>query len=141
MQTRYGKWDVAWGELHKVGRGGVYFPVGGADFDSGDKAANFSETLFDVKSKEDPTQPGRYIAMNGSMATILMFFYKDGVRSFTVTPWGESSDPQVAALYGSGRKALFQAGDEADVVERSRAERARRIEDRAGDSLTARCTS
>ena len=28
MKTRYGKWDVAWGDVHKVGRGGVYFPVG-----------------------------------------------------------------------------------------------------------------
>jgi acyl-homoserine-lactone acylase len=104
MKTRYGKWDVPWGEIHKVGRGGIYFPVGGADFDSGDKSANFSETLFDVKSKEDPKQPGRYIAMNGSMATILMFFHKDGVRSFSVTPWGQSSDPKSPHYMDQGEK-------------------------------------
>jgi len=104
MKTRYGKWDVAWGDVHKVGRGGVYFPVGGCDYESGDKAANFTETLFDVKSKEDPKQPGRFIAMNGSMATILMFFHKDGVRSFTVTPWGESSDPKSPHYMDQGEK-------------------------------------
>ncbi|HET6323440.1 MAG TPA: penicillin acylase family protein [Planctomycetaceae bacterium] len=104
MKTRYGKWDVAWGDIHKVGRGGQYFPVGGCDYDSGDKGANFSETLFDVKSKEDPKHPGRYVAYNGSMATILMFFHKDGVRSFTVTPWGQNSDPKSPHYMDQGEK-------------------------------------
>jgi acyl-homoserine-lactone acylase len=104
MKTRYGKWDVAWGDIHKVGRGGQYFPVGGCDYESGDKSANFTETLFDVKSKEDPKHPGRFIAMNGSMATILMFFHKDGVRSFTCTPWGQSSDPKSPHYMDQGEK-------------------------------------
>jgi acyl-homoserine lactone acylase PvdQ len=42
MQDRYGKWDVAWGEIYKVGRGGKLFPVGGTDFRSGDRDANFT---------------------------------------------------------------------------------------------------
>ena len=104
MQKRYGKWNVAWGEIHKVGRGGVYFPVGGADFKSGDREANFSETLFDVNSKEDPAHPGHFIANNGSMATILMFFHKDGVQSFTCTPWGQSADPHSPHYMDQGEK-------------------------------------
>jgi acyl-homoserine lactone acylase PvdQ len=104
MQKRYGKWNIAWGELHKVGRGGVYFPVGGADYDSGDKEANFSETLFDVRCKDDPDHAGHFIANNGSMATILMFFYKDGVRSFTCTPWGASADPKSPHYMDQGEK-------------------------------------
>ena len=104
MQKRYGKWNVAWGEIHKVGRGGVYFPVGGADFKSGDREANFSETLFDVSSKEDRTHPGHFIANNGSMATILMFFHKDGVQSFTCTPWGQSADPHSPHYMDQGEK-------------------------------------
>jgi acyl-homoserine-lactone acylase len=104
MKARYGKWDVAWGEVHKVGRGGKYFPVGGCDYESGDKAANFTETLFDVKSKEDPDHPGRYVAMNGSMAMILMFFHKDGVRSYTCTPWGQSADPKSPHYMDQGEK-------------------------------------
>ena len=104
MKARYGKWDVPWGDIHKVGRGGIYFPVGGCDYESGDKGANFSETLFDVKSEEDKTHPGRFIAHNGSMATILMFFHKDGVRSFTVTPWGQSADPKSPHYMDQGEK-------------------------------------
>jgi acyl-homoserine-lactone acylase len=104
MQKRYGKWDIAWGDVHKVGRGGMYFPVGGCDFQSGNKEANFTETLFDVNSKEDPAHPGHFIANNGTMSAILMFFYKDGVRSFTCTPWGVSSDPHSPHYMDQGEK-------------------------------------
>ena len=93
LTERYGRWDVPWGDVHVVGRGGQYFPCGGADYQSGNKEANFSETLFDVRSKEDESQPGRFIANSGSMAMILMFFGDDGVRSLTCTPWGQSAHP------------------------------------------------
>ena len=90
MTQKYGRWDIPWGEAHVVGRGGRYFPAPGADFDKGNKDANFSETLMDVRSVEDPTKPGRFVANSGSMAVILMFFGPDGVESFTCTPWGQS---------------------------------------------------
>ncbi len=93
LKSKHGRWDVAWGEIHKVGREGQYFPVGGAEFRSGPKEANFSETLFDVNSREDSALPGKYVAHNGSMAMILMFFHKDGIESLTCTPWGQSGDP------------------------------------------------
>ena len=81
MKQKYGKWNIAWGDIHKVGRSGQYFPVGGAEFKSGDRESNFSETLFDVSSSEDPNKPGNYIADSGSMSMLLMFFHKDGIRS------------------------------------------------------------
>jgi acyl-homoserine-lactone acylase len=93
LKKTYSRWDVPWGEVHVVGRGGQYFPIGGADFSSGDKEGNFSETLFDVKGPPDPEVPGRFVANNGSMAMILMLFNEDGVRSFTCTPWGQSAHP------------------------------------------------
>ena len=49
---------------------------------------------MDVKSTEDPTTPGRFVAHSGSMAVILMFFGPDGVESFTCTPWGQSAHPE-----------------------------------------------
>jgi acyl-homoserine-lactone acylase len=93
LKSRYGKWDKKWGEVHVVGRGDKYFPASGTDFSSGNKEANFSETLLDVRSIEDPKKPGRYVANSGSMAMILMFFDKKGVSSYTCTPWGQSANP------------------------------------------------
>jgi acyl-homoserine-lactone acylase len=104
LQETYGRWDVPWGEVHLVGRGGKYFPVGGADFSSGDKEANFSETLLDVRCGPDPNQPGKFIANNGSMAMILMFFDKNGVRSYTCTPWGQSAHPDSKHFMDQGEK-------------------------------------
>ncbi|MFM8572629.1 MAG: penicillin acylase family protein [Pirellula sp.] len=107
MTTKYGQWNIPWGQVHVVGRGGAYFPAPGADYNSGDKEANFSETLLDVRSTELKGVPGVQVANSGSMAMILMFFDKEnGVRSFTCTPWGQSGHPesnhyvdQAAALY------------------------------------------
>lgn len=103
LKEKYGRWDVAWGEVHVVGREGQYFPVGGADFSSGDKEGNFSETLMDVRSNPDSNQPGRYVANSGSMAMILMFFDKNGVRSFTCTPWGQSAHPESKHFMDQGQ--------------------------------------
>ena len=61
LKTKYGRWDVAWGEIHKVGRGGKYFPVGGAEFKSGNRDANFAETLFDVRCRQDKQNPKRFM--------------------------------------------------------------------------------
>jgi len=104
MKTRYGRWDVAWGDIHKVGRQGQYFPVGGTDFRSGNKEANFSETLFDVRSKPDPKRPGHFIANSGSMAMILMFFHPDGIKSLTCTPWGQSGHADSPHFMDQGEK-------------------------------------
>jgi acyl-homoserine lactone acylase PvdQ len=104
MKSRYGKWDVPWGEIHQVGRGGRFFAVGGTDFKSGDRESNFTETLFDVSSKENPDRPGHFVANSGSMAMILMFFHKDGIRSFTCIPWGQSGDPASLHYMDQGEK-------------------------------------
>lgn len=90
---QYGSVDVAWGDLYKVGRGDFLYPAPGADFGGSTDGPNFTETLFDVKSIDDPDHPGHYLAHNGSMATMLMFFHKDGIDSYTCTPWGESGHP------------------------------------------------
>jgi acyl-homoserine-lactone acylase len=111
---RYGRWDVAWGQVHVVGRGGQYFPVGGADYSSGSKEGNFSETLLDVKSVESKDQPGLQIANSGSMAMILMFFDPDtpdrpgAIRSFTCTPWGQSAHPESKHFVDQGRDLYSQ---------------------------------
>ncbi|GMV99686.1 MAG: 7-beta-(4-carbaxybutanamido)cephalosporanic acid acylase [Candidatus Hydrogenedentota bacterium] len=104
MKTKYGKWDIAWGEVHRVGRGGKYYPVPGADFGGSTSGPNFSETLFDVRCSEDKEKPGYYIADNGTMALMLMQFHPDRVESWTVTPWGQSADPESPHYMDQGEK-------------------------------------
>jgi acyl-homoserine-lactone acylase len=104
MKHTYGRWDIAWGEVHRVGRGGQTYPVGGADFQAGNREANFSETLFDVRTKTDPDHPGQQLAYSGSMATLLMFFHPDHVESYSCTPWGQSADPTSPHYTDQGRE-------------------------------------
>ena len=104
MKSKYGKWNVAWGDIHKVGRDEQLFPAGGADFQSGPGDLNFSESLFDVRSKDSPTHPGQFLANSGSMAVILMFFYPDGIQSLTCTPWGQSANPKSNHYTDQGEK-------------------------------------
>lgn len=104
MKDKYGSWDIAWGDIHKVGRGGQLFPVGGTDFQSGNHQANFSETLFDVRSKPDADHPGHFVANSGSMAMLLMFFHPDGIKSYSCTPWGQTTNPQSPHYMDQGEK-------------------------------------
>jgi len=94
MKEQYGDWEIAWGDIYKVGRGGQYFPVGGADFGGSTNAPNMTETLFDVRSTELEAQPGKYVANNGSGAMMLMFFHEDRIESYSLVPWGQSGDPE-----------------------------------------------
>ena len=104
MKKQYGRWDVAWGDVHKVGRGGKLFPVEAPSSTPDRGEANFSETLFDVNCKEDPKKPGQYVADNGSMAVLLMFFHKDGVEAYSCTPWGQCADPNSPHYMDQGEK-------------------------------------
>ena len=104
LKKQYGRWKMPWGDIHRVGRGGITYPVGGTEFRSGDKATNFVETPFNVVSKEDPDHPGKFIAHSGTMAMILMFFHKDHVESYSCTPWGQSGHKDSPHYMDQGEK-------------------------------------
>ena len=99
IKDSYGSVDVAWGDVHKVGRGGLHFPVDGADYGGGVGAW---ETLFDVRDQEQAD--GTYVANSGSMATQITFLKKDGIESYTCIPWGQSADPQSPHYMDQGEK-------------------------------------
>lgn len=101
LQATYGRWDVAWGDMHVVGRGGVYYPYGGADFGHG---ANLTETLRTVQGRELDDGSGRHVARMGCMSTMLMFFHEDGIESFSCVPWGQSGNPESPHYMDQGRE-------------------------------------
>lgn len=84
LRKEYGRIEVPWGEVHRVGRGGRDFPCGGGESGSG-------TTLRAVG--------GRWIGKkiigdHGQSCTQLVVFKKSGAASWSVTPWGQSDDPQ-----------------------------------------------
>jgi acyl-homoserine lactone acylase PvdQ len=90
MSRLYGKTNVPWGDIHKVGRNGHLYPADGVVMGSGERR---TRTLFNVGAREQEKGSGIYIANNGSMSMVLMFFHKDGIETYTCTPWGQSADP------------------------------------------------
>ncbi|MBX7255068.1 MAG: penicillin acylase family protein [Candidatus Hydrogenedentes bacterium] len=93
VQNAYGSVLVPWGDVYRIGRGGKFYPAPGADFGGSTSGSNMTETLFDVRSSADKDNPGKFIADDGSCATMLMFMHKDGIESYTVIPWGQSANP------------------------------------------------
>jgi acyl-homoserine lactone acylase PvdQ len=104
VKKQYGQWDVAWGEVFRVGRGDKFVGVPGADYGSRGEPFNYTETLFDVSWKPDKQHPGKFVAYKGSEALILMFFHKDGVESYTSFAWGQSGDPKSPHYMDQGEK-------------------------------------
>jgi acyl-homoserine lactone acylase PvdQ len=89
IKKTYNRLDIKWGDIHKVGRDGKFYPADGVVLGSNQR----TRTLFNVGAKENPKGSGTYIADNGSMSMVLMFLHKDGIETYTCTPWGQSADP------------------------------------------------
>jgi len=120
MKTQYGKLGMTWGDIHKVGRNGTFYPVDGVVLGSNKR----TRTLFNVGAKEMEKGSGVYIANNGTMSMALMFMRKEGIETYTVTPWGQSADPtsphhtdQAEKLYSQRKfkKIAITPGDAAKI--------------------------
>ena len=78
---RYGRWDVAWGEVHRVRRGGVDVPVGGCGGALGCfRVLNFT-----------PDPDGKLRA-NGGDGWVLAVEFTDIPRAYSVLAYGQSPD-------------------------------------------------
>jgi acyl-homoserine-lactone acylase len=115
---RYGRWDVAWGDVHRVKRGAVDVPVGGCAGALG---------CFRVLTFR-PDSSGRLVA-NGSDGWILAVEFGDVPRAYSVLAYGES--PREDSPWFSDQAAMFARGElkkvaflprdvDADVVVRYR---------------------
>jgi acyl-homoserine-lactone acylase len=79
-QQKYGGWDVAWGEVHRLQRGSVDVPIGGcASFLGCFRVLNFEES-----------ESGKWVASRGD-AWILAVEFSDPPRAYSVLAYGQSS--------------------------------------------------
>jgi acyl-homoserine-lactone acylase len=115
---RHGRWDVAWGDVHRVRRGQVDVPVGGCSGTMG---------CFRVLSFGRDAD-GKLSANTGD-GWILAVEFADTPRAYSVLAYGESSDPaspwyaDQAAMFARGelKKVAFTAKDvDAQAVQRYR---------------------
>jgi acyl-homoserine-lactone acylase len=93
---RFGSWDVAWGEVHRVRRGNVDVPVGGCSGALGCfRVLNFTSV-----------PDGKRIA-NGGDGWVLAVEFGDEPRAYSVLAYGQSPDP--ASPYHADQAAMFAA--------------------------------
>jgi len=106
---RYGSWDVAWGDVHRVRRGDVDVPVGGCSGSLG---------CFRVLSYR-PDPDGKLRAVNGDGWVLAVEFGKQVPRAYSVLAYGESDLPgkehyaDQAAMFARGelKPVAFTAAD------------------------------
>jgi acyl-homoserine-lactone acylase len=98
MIRRFGSYDVAWGDVHRVRRGTVDVPVGGCSSDLG---------CFRVLTyRDDPD--GKRVAV-GSDGWILAVEFGDQPRAYSVLAYGESPRPE--SPFFSDQAAMFARGE------------------------------
>jgi acyl-homoserine-lactone acylase len=96
-KRRYGSFDVAWGDVHRVRRGDVDVPVGGCSSDLG---------CFRVLTYRDDPDGKR--EATGSDGWILAVEFGDEPHAMSVLAYGESPKPD--SPYFSDQAAMFAKG-------------------------------
>jgi len=101
LEANHGSAEVPYGRVHRVRRGDRSWPVSGGDAGAGD------QTLRAIVSTLD----GNVFSGNGGQNWLQLVQFQPGaVRSWSVTPYGQSDDPasphfadQAERLFGPGR--------------------------------------
>ena len=115
---RYGSWDVAWGDIHRVRRGAVDVPVGGC-----------ASSLGCFRALAFTRDPDGKLSASAGDGWILAVEFGDVPRAVSVLAYGESSRPESpwfadqAEMFAKGqlKKVAFTAADvEAQAVVRYR---------------------
>ncbi|HSQ25291.1 MAG TPA: penicillin acylase family protein, partial [Pyrinomonadaceae bacterium] len=111
---RYGSWDVAWGDIHRVRRGAVDVPVGGC-----------ASSLGCFRALAFTRDPDGKLSASAGDGWILAVEFGDVPRAVSVLAYGESSRPESpwfadqAEMFAKGqlKKVAFTAADvEAQAV-------------------------
>jgi acyl-homoserine-lactone acylase len=95
---RHGRWDVAWGEVYRLRRGGVDVPVGGGSGQLG----HFRVLTF-------AREPDGKYAANGGDGWVLAVEFGDEPRAYSVLAYGQSAKP--ASPWHADQAAMFARGE------------------------------
>jgi len=98
VKKRYGSYDVAWGEVHRVRRGDVDAPVGGCGNDLG---------CFRIMTYERAAD-GKMAAVGGD-CWVLAVEFGDVPRAYSVLAYGQSSRPD--SPYHADQAEMFASGE------------------------------
>jgi len=99
MKRDFGRWDVAWGEVHRLRIGDVDVPVGGCSGDIG----CFRVLGFGA------APDGKWVAARGDEWVLAVEFGAAGPRAYSVLAYGESDDP--SSPHHSDQAAMFARGE------------------------------
>jgi acyl-homoserine-lactone acylase len=94
---RYGKFDIAWGDIHRVRRGNVDVPVGGC-----------SGALGCFRVLTFRAEPDGKLAATGSDGWILAVEFGDVPRAYSVLAYGQS--PNTASPWHADQAEMFAKG-------------------------------
>jgi acyl-homoserine-lactone acylase len=99
VKTDFGRWDVAWGEVHRMRRGTLDLPVGGCSGELG---------CFRVLGYQ-PSADSLWVASRGDAWILAVEFGRDGPRAYSVLAYGQSDDP--ASPHFADQAAMFARGE------------------------------
>jgi acyl-homoserine-lactone acylase len=95
---RHGRWDVAWGEVYRMRRGGVDVPMGGGSGQLG----HFRVLTF-------AREPDGKYAANGGDGWVLAVEFGDEPRAYSVLAYGQSAKPD--SPWHADQAAMFARGE------------------------------
>lgn len=99
LKARFGRWDVAWGEVHRLRLGDVDVPAAGCPGDIG------CFRVFGFRSAPD----GKWVGSRGDEWVLAVEFGARGPRAYSVLEYGESDDP--ASPHHTDQAAMFARGE------------------------------
>jgi acyl-homoserine-lactone acylase len=99
MTADWGRWDVAWGDVHRMRRGDLDLPIGGCSGQLG---------CFRVIGFR-PSADTLWVATRGDAWILAVEFGRDGPRAYSVLAYGQSDDP--ASPHFADQAAIFARGE------------------------------
>jgi acyl-homoserine-lactone acylase len=99
LKTDFGRWDVAWGEVHRIRVGDLDLPADGCSGELG------CFRVFGFR----PSADGKWVVARGDAWVLAVEFGRDGPRAYSVLAYGESDDP--ASPHRTDQAAMFARGE------------------------------